>query len=96
MTSSAKMPSSCKGRYRNVAVVQLSQEYTAKNIRPAMISDRARGVLRVVWHSGPQNEGKTERCGYQRALRAAEQYAFDLNNSRSVADARSIIAPGSA
>jgi len=96
MTSSAKMPASCKGRYGNVAVVQLTQEYTAKNARPVMISDRAKGVLRVVWRSGPRNVGLTERCGFQRALAEAERYAEMLNNARDMAEARTLIAPGSA
>jgi hypothetical protein len=96
MTASAKMPSSCKGRYGKVAVVQLSQEYTAQGKRPKFIGERAKGVLRVVWESGPQNMGKTEKCGFQRALAAAERYAFELNNVRDVADARTLISPGSA
>lgn len=96
MTASASMPSSCKGRYGKVAVVQLTQEYTAQGKRPKMISDRARGILRIVWQSGPQNMGSTERCGYARALAEARRYAEDLNNVRDMADTRTLIAPGSA
>ncbi len=70
MTSSAKMPSSCWGRYTNVALVQLNQEYTALNKRPKMISEHARGVLRIR-HLGHHAEGKTERCGAARALARA-------------------------
>ena len=79
MTSSANMPSSCWGQYRRVALVQLTQEYTAKNWRPAMISTRARGVVRLIDY-GHQNVGKTERCAYRRALKAAEARAKELNN----------------
>lgn len=96
MTASAKMPSSCKGRYGKVAVVQLTQEFTAQGKRPKMISNRAKGVLRIVWQSGPQNIGRTERCGFQRALAEAMRYAEELNNIRDVADARTLITPGSA
>lgn len=96
MTASAKMPSSCKGRYGKVAVVQLDQHYTASGKRPKFIGERAKGTLRVVWESGPQNMGKTAKCAYQRALIEAERYAAELNNARSIADAASIIAPGSA
>ena len=96
MTASAKMPSSCKGRYGKVAVVQLNQEYTAQGKRPKFIGERAKGVLRVVWQSGPQNMGKTERCGFARARAEAERYAHELNNIRDVADARTLVTPGSA
>lgn len=96
MTASAKMPSRCKGRYGKVAVVQLDQHYTAKNLRPKFIGDRAKGILRVVWQSGPQNMGSTERSAFWRAVRNAERYAEELNNARSVADAATLIAPGSA
>jgi hypothetical protein len=41
MTASAKMPSSCKGTYRRVAVVELEPGFTGV---PKMISARARGV----------------------------------------------------
>jgi hypothetical protein len=96
MTASAQMPASCKGRYGRVAVVQLTQEYTAQGKRPKMISERAKGVLRIVWQSGPQNMGRTDKCGFARAMAEAERYAFELNNLRDVADARTLIAPGSA
>lgn len=96
MTASAKMPSSCKGRYGKVAVVQLNQHYTAQGLRPKMISDRAKGILRIVWQSGPQNMGTTPKCGFQRALAEAHRYAEELNNIRDVADAATLIAPGSA
>jgi hypothetical protein len=36
---------------------------------------------------GPQSIGKTERCAYQKAIKAAEQFAEEYNNSRTVADA---------
>jgi hypothetical protein len=83
MTSSAHMPNSCRGRYRNVALVKLNQHYTAHGIRPAMISGRARGVLQIS-DMGHHSVGKTERCGYNRALAEANRRAFELNNTPTV------------
>ena len=80
MTSAACMPQSCKGRYRNVALVQLNQHYTAHDLCPAMISERARGVLRVI-RMGHHSVGKTVRCAYARALVEAERRAAELNNA---------------
>lgn len=96
MTSSAKMPSRCWGKYGNVYVVQLTQEYTAQGKRPKFIGKRARGILRVVWESGPQNIGRTNRCAFNRTLAEANRYAHELNNIREVAEASTLIAPGSA
>ena len=45
MTASARMPGSCWGRYGRVAVVELEPGFSG---RPKMISERARGVRRVV------------------------------------------------
>jgi hypothetical protein len=78
MTSSAQMPSKCWGQYRRVALVQLTQEYTAKDWRPKMISDRARGVVRLIDY-GHHNVGMTERCAYRRTLAQAEARARELN-----------------
>lgn len=76
MTSSAKMPSSCGGRYRNVAVVELEDGFVGI---PTMISTHARGVKRVVRHYGPQSVGKTDRCAYARAFKAAQALADEMN-----------------
>lgn len=89
MTSSAHMPSSCKGRYRNVAIVQLTQEYTAKGLIPKMISEHARGVLRVV-RCTKHSVGKTEKCSYQRALKQAETDAQRMNDAGSAAELSSL------
>lgn len=45
MTSTAKMPMSCWGKYRNVALVELEQYFMGT---PKMISTHAKGVKRVV------------------------------------------------
>lgn len=75
MTSSAHMPSSCMGRYKNVAIVEVENENTV----PKMISERARGVVRIVRHYGPQSVGKTARCAFERALREARSECDHLN-----------------
>jgi hypothetical protein len=76
MTSSAKMPASCKGRYRNVAVVEWDGA-----TYPKMISERARGVVRVIRHYGALSVGKTERCAYRRAVREAEVLVASLGGT---------------
>ena len=84
MTASAAMPQSCKGTYRRVALVHLTQNYTANNRRPAMISERARGVLQVI-DMGKHWVGKTERCAYARACKEAERRALQLNTAAPAA-----------
>lgn len=83
MTSSAKMPSSCKGTYANVAVVQITPEFAAESKRPSMISERARGVVRVI-HLGHHNVGKTPRCAYQRAQAQKMVAEFNAKESTNV------------
>ena len=64
MTSSAKS-NSCWGQYRNVALVHINQEYTANGKTPKLISERARGVVRLstmrsaVIHMGHFHYGHT-------------------------------------
>jgi hypothetical protein len=76
MTSSAKVPLKARkfGRYLHVAVCEVEA-----GRRPAMISERARGMVRIVTDSGPVSEGKTDRCAYARAFAAATAMARDLN-----------------
>jgi hypothetical protein len=93
MTSSAKMPLSCWGKYRNVAVVQLNQEYTANNRMPKYISTHARGVLRVR-HLGHHSVGVTARSAYAHALVRAEAFARELNSARDMATVEDIIGAG--
>jgi hypothetical protein len=45
MTAAANMPSTCKGRYGRIAVVELEPGFVG---RPKMISGRARGVKKIV------------------------------------------------
>ncbi len=91
MTSSARMPQRCKAPYVNVAVVQLNQEYTANNWRPKMISERARGVLRIIHLGYYSAKGKTMKSGYQQALKRAETLALELNSVGDVAEGELLI-----
>jgi len=73
-TAAACMPSSCWGRYRRVAVLEV-----AAGAQPRMISARARGVVEVVQTWEKLNVGTSERCAYAVALRAAKELAAELN-----------------
>ena len=77
MTSSAKMPANCWGRYRNVALVEVEA-----GTWPKMISAHARGVVRIVEHYGPQFVGKTQRCAYMRVYEEAAARAEELNKAQ--------------
>lgn len=99
MTASAKPVSKngmSFGNYKRVAVVQLTQEYTAQGKRPAMISDRAKGILKIVWKRDRVHVGKTDKCEFSRVLADAKAYAKQLNDVRDIADTRTLITPGSA
>lgn len=78
MTSAARMPSSCRGRYRNVALVKLSPDYVARQLLPKMISEHARGVEQIE-HFGHHSVELTDACAYRRALKRAEARAAELN-----------------
>lgn len=73
----ARMPSSCWGRYVRIGVVEVEPGFEGE---PKMLSDRARGVKRVVETWERLNVGKTERCAAARARREAEALADQLNS----------------
>jgi len=77
MTSQARMPGNCWGRYGNVAVVRLDPGFEGS---PKMISTHARGVAEVTHHYGAHNIGSTERCAFKRTLKKAGEYAAELNH----------------
>lgn len=74
-TAWAKMPGSVKAPYRRVAVI----EVTSPDVVPAMISQRARGVVLVVETWERCNVGFGKRSAYARALMAANALAAKLN-----------------
>ena len=73
-SSAACMPSSCWGRYRRVAVLEVQEGVD----RVKMISPRALGVVRVVRTWEKRSVGSTERCAYRRALQEAQKLAASL------------------
>jgi len=79
-TASAHMPNSCWGTYRRVAVLEIDPSATPAG-GPKMISERARGVVRIVETWEALNVGKTERCAYRVALAEAEAMAEHLNEA---------------
>ena len=79
--SAAKMPSSCWGRYRRVAVLEVAD--TVRDDRDVTaISENAKGVLRVVRTWERLRDGTTERCAFMRALREAQDVAEALNAAK--------------
>jgi len=95
MTSSASMPSSCKGRYRNVRCVEISHwdlNVNGWDWRPASI--RAKGVVRVLRDYGARSEGKTDRCAYRVTLKSAQEWCDAYNSAGDVATAEQLIGAG--
>lgn len=76
--AAAQMPQSCWGVYRRVAILEVDQGLESV----AMISFRARGVVRVVRTWERLHVGSTERCAYRLALREAEAEADALNAAK--------------
>lgn len=71
MDKQAYMPASAKSSsYRKVAVVEVEDDFDGE---PAMISNRARGVIRIVDIWDRVYKGKTSKCAYARALHEAEE-----------------------
>ncbi len=83
MTACEKMPSGCWGRYKRVAVVEVEEGYDDYNNRPKMISERARGVKRIVCQWRKQNVGFTEKCAFMRAYQEAYNMVNELNTKTS-------------
>lgn len=90
MTSSARMPSSVRARYRNVALVKLDQHATARNLMPRKISTKDKSVLQVI-HYGHFHVGSTDRAAYQRMVIEAQRRARQLNNTACVGDADQLL-----
>jgi hypothetical protein len=74
-TAAAQMPASCKYPYRRVAVLEVAADVE----RVAMISARARGVVRVVQTWEKLNVGRQVRSAYAVALLEANKMAAELN-----------------
>jgi hypothetical protein len=76
--SAAHMPSSCWGRYRRIAVLEVEDHVT----HVKMISLRARGVIRVVRTWEKRADGLTERSAAGRARTEAIKLATELTEQR--------------
>jgi hypothetical protein len=66
------MPSSCKGRYRRVAVLEVPI-----GVETAIIRNSTNVRIVETWEGC--NVGKTDRCAYAIALSEAEKLAEKLN-----------------
>jgi hypothetical protein len=77
--SKAAMPSSCWGRYVHVAVMEVE-----KGTFPTMISERARGVVRIIYVSRNLFEGSSNRCAAAKAIAAAEKFCDEQNAALGV------------
>ena len=74
MTASAHMPSTCRGKYRKVALVEVKDPADM----PSRIDERDRRIVQVR-HQGNHHFGKTDRGAYQRALARANAECIKLN-----------------
>ena len=75
MTAKAAMPASCQGRYGKVAVCEV-----LIGIRPKMISERAKGMVRIVSLADRLHAGQGgPRTAYSIALADAERLCRGLN-----------------
>lgn len=85
VNKAACMPSSCWGHYRKIAVLEMAPDWDGVD-EPRMISDRARGVRRVVHVWDRCHHGTTERCASWRAETAADDLASHLSAGRDLDD----------
>ena len=81
VTKSASMPSSCKGHYRKVYVVDISPDAPTGYI-PPQVRQGGKHIISIVRDLGPHNVGKTNRCAFARAVKEAEQIANDYNTTK--------------
>ena len=81
MERAANMPTSCWGRYVRVGAVEVDAELLVELGRsePAMLSERARGVVAVrdTWER--QHKGETDRCAAAQAIAAAHEVCDERN-----------------
>jgi hypothetical protein len=75
ISSAAKMPTSCWGRYRRAALVEVEE-----GVIPKMISMRARGVVRIVEVHEKLHAGETDRSAFGKAMFALQAKADRLNS----------------
>ena len=75
MTAAAVMPASCRGRYGKVAVCEV-----IKGVKPKMISERAKGMVRIVSLADKLHAGQGgPKTAYALAKVDAERLCAGLN-----------------
>jgi hypothetical protein len=80
--AAANMGASCKGTYARVAVLEVEA-----GAEPEMISERAKGVVRIVRTWEKRNVGNgSGKCAYSKALTEARAFAKALKPKRPVID----------
>jgi hypothetical protein len=79
-TASCTPSVKCWGRYARVAVLEV--EDGISDVK--MISNRAKGVVKIVYLWENCFVGSTERCAYRVALAEAKEIAKKLNNKELV------------
>lgn len=77
LDKSEKMPASCWGKYRRIAIVRMPDNAH----EPPRIDERIKG-LEIVDQWRSLNVGKTDRCAYRVALREAETKLAELERAQ--------------
>ena len=75
MMKSARVPGNYKGEYVRVGVVELEDGFEGE---PKMLTERAKGIKRIVKTWERLNKGKTRRCAAAIALKQAQDLAVKL------------------
>ena len=93
MSACARMPASCRGQYRRAALVIVDTDVCAI---PKMISERARGVVRLIDSTGGLHVGRTEKGAWQRKMTNMERIARIINEyEMRMSDSGDIVAMNS-
>jgi hypothetical protein len=77
VVSSARMPSSCSGKYARIGIVRSPVNAPAPT---RICTTKVHTVVRT-WES--LHVGKTHACAFERALKAAEKELARLNGGKS-------------
>ena len=77
--ASAQKPSSCKGKYIRIAVLEVNEGVQ----RASMISEKSRDIVRIVRIWEMVNVGTTPRAANHRVMAEAQKLAETLNQGES-------------
>lgn len=84
---SAKMPASCRGHYRRIAIVEVDPVFlvtarlAGKPEPDLRIDSRDKRIKKIVQVWDKLHFGKTERCEYRKALAEARAMLDELNGT---------------